>query len=461
MPANLNFEAEPFGGFSGSHGESSEEFETVVRDHRAGYGGGPVIRDHRGGYVDASVARDYRGRYGGTTVSVRPSISSPASARTARPWEGWGGRGGWGGWGGWGGGTGGRASWAPSFFQSGTPSYSGALIPGGIGYGPPRWRFRTGFRRRWPWLSQGGFGFDPAPQDPQTVAWAQACLAHIVGAPMRQDGLLGPDTRRAIQTFQTQMQLPPSGALDNDTLVALQQVCQADAGGDDAGAPSSPQAPAQSEVSDFPHQFVGGPSEMETPTKKSVPPPRVSPMPVWPTRPLPPSENGRFIKALADLEVRVNASSDPRKWRYQCWLAKLKQSGVDDRVIRWGAICPTVGVIPTVVGACDIASGWLGPEGAERLWKNIRKVRDVDAAGPSLGIITYLKSDIVVSFEMTALPLDNLRLTHDEVQRAIEKLGKWADLESGGSSGMPTEYVSIKDWIGERQRDAKSVYSCM
>ncbi len=452
MPANLNFEAEPFGGFSGSYGESSEEFEAVVRDHRGGYGGAPVVRDHRGGY-------------GGAPVSVRPSISSPASARTAWPWGGRGGRGGWGGWGGrggWGGGATGRASWAPRFSQSGTPYYFGALSQGGIGYGDPSgWRFRTGFRRRWPWLSQGGFGFDPSKQDPQIVAWAQACLAQVVGAWVPQDGTLGPATRRAIQTFQTQMQRPPSGALDDDTLAALQQACQADAGADDAGAPSSSQAPAQSEASDFPHEFGGGLYEMETRTPKNVPAPRASPIPVWPTRSLPPSENGRFLKALADLEARVNACSDPRKWRYQCWLAKLKQGGVDDRVIRWGAICPTVGVIPTVVGACDIASGWLGPDGAERLWRNIRKVRDVDVAGPSLGIITYLKSDIVVSFEMTALPLDNLRLTHDGVQQAIEKLGKWADLESGGSSGMPRAYVSIKDWIGERQRDAKSVYSCM
>jgi hypothetical protein len=100
MSADLNFEAEPYGGFSGSHGE--EEFESVmVRDHRGGgapvvsgqrggYPGGTVVRDHRGvsgggtyggvfggqraGYPGGTVVRDHR--YGGTTVSVRPAAST-------------------------------------------------------------------------------------------------------------------------------------------------------------------------------------------------------------------------------------------------------------------------------------------------------------------------------------------------------------------------------------------------
>ena len=51
--------------------------------------------------------------------------------------------------------------------------------------------------------------------------------------------------------------------------------------------------------------------------------------------------------------------------------------------------------------------------------------------------------------------------THDDVVRAIEKLDKWANVDLGGSSGMPTAYVSIKDWIARRQQDPDSVYSCL
>ena len=46
--------------------------------------------------------------------------------------------------------------------------------------------------------------------------------------------------------FQTQMQLPPSGALDDNTLAALQQACQANAG-TDAASPDAPAVP-QSEM---------------------------------------------------------------------------------------------------------------------------------------------------------------------------------------------------------------------
>ena len=51
-------------------------------------------------------------------------------------------------------------------------------------------------------------------------------------------------------------------------------------------------------------------------------------------------------------------------------------------------------------------------------------------------------------------------MTHDMVVMAIDKLDKWANNPMGGSSAMAKEYVSIKDWIGRRQRDPKSVYSC-
>ncbi len=103
---------------------------------------------------------------------------------------------------------------------------------------------------------------------------------------MPQDGSLGAATQRAIQIFQTQMQLPPSGALDDNTLIALQQACQTQAAAAAGGAPApqggvtvsppseapSPPSggapPSQSEAFDFPHEFgeaEGSMYEMEQP----------------------------------------------------------------------------------------------------------------------------------------------------------------------------------------------------
>jgi len=54
----------------------------------------------------------------------------------------------------------------------------------------------------------------------------------------------------------------------------------------------------------------------------------------------------------------------------------------------------------------------------------------------------------------------NLQMVHDNVQKAIDNLGKWANVGIGGSSSMPRAYVAIKDWIAQRQRDPNSLYSC-
>jgi hypothetical protein len=186
--------------------------------------------------------------------------------------------------------------------------------------------------------------------------------------------------------------------------------------------------------------------------------PAPTPVFVWPTEPLPASESARFDAALASLRKRVAASNDPRKWRYDCWFEKLKRSDVDDRLIEWPRICPVTGVVPLTVGPCDIAKG--RPVDRQTIHKAIRSVADVDANGAGIGIITHLKADIVVAGEMTAMPFENLQTTHDNVTRAIDKLEKWADVPLGGSSSMSPDYVSIKEWIGRRQRDPASPYSC-
>jgi hypothetical protein len=102
------------------------------------------------------------------------------------------------------------------------PYLGGGGGRGGMGRGG-RWRSRyRGYRRRWPWLSQGG---DAGPPSSPLVAWAQSCLAQLVGPWVPQDGILSPTTQQAITQFQTMQQLPPTGALDDDTVGALQAAC--------------------------------------------------------------------------------------------------------------------------------------------------------------------------------------------------------------------------------------------
>jgi peptidoglycan hydrolase-like protein with peptidoglycan-binding domain len=89
---------------------------------------------------------------------------------------------------------------------------------------PGYWRQR---KRWWRYGAQGAYS--------QWAAGMQACLAQAVGTWVPQNGILGPQTRRAVQIFQGQQQMPVTGMLDAATVAALQSAC--------TGAAPGPQAP--------------------------------------------------------------------------------------------------------------------------------------------------------------------------------------------------------------------------
>ena len=155
------------------------------------------------------------------------------------------------------------ASFRPSRFR---PGFSRFRFSGRT---PFQRQFRFGGRpfgyRRWYWLRRFGgpfvqpfggtfdnMGFDPnagigdggngADTTPsQWVQWAQACLAQLIGAWVPQDGLMGPATQRAVQMFQMQQQLPPTGALDDSTVGALRTACSAQTGATTGQDPNAAQ----------------------------------------------------------------------------------------------------------------------------------------------------------------------------------------------------------------------------
>ena len=317
MTSNLNFEAEPFGGF-GSHNETAEEYQ--AHDHRTA--GSGAVRDHRMGGSAAGI-RDHRPGAPTASLHGQPGFASHGFAHgtalrgaTAFPRRV-------------------SGSGTPGFvhgisrFLHGVPNrtawnrggYGGRPffgLSGAFGHGRyfgDRDHFRYGgqyghdFHRRWPRLSRdwrhgwrdggmgasfgstdGGYqgpgssapdysgsgsgyspdssgsdssggGFAPnapalgpglgsasASEDPQIVGWAQGCLAQVVGGWVPQDGKMGRLTLRAIEMFQNQSQIPPTGTLDENTLTALQNACHALSGR--TPYPTPGQAPPSSTPSD-------------------------------------------------------------------------------------------------------------------------------------------------------------------------------------------------------------------
>src|SRR5262249_45850814 len=75
--------------------------------------------------------------------------------------------------------------------------------------------------RRWirPGLTQLGPG--GGPLSPTSVQWAQSCLNRLLGTRIAARGVMGPDTRRALQLFQQRHRIPGQGLLNLPTMARL------------------------------------------------------------------------------------------------------------------------------------------------------------------------------------------------------------------------------------------------
>jgi hypothetical protein len=204
-------------------------------------------------------------------------------------------------------------------------------------------------------------------------------------------------------------------------------------------------------------EYIWGPNRVEsiifsTPAPPPPPPPSPPTTLVWFDAPLPPSEFNRFERAIRELEIKVNATKDPRRWRYLCWIEKLKKPDVDDRIITWCRICPTSGAIGAAyaVGPCDLTQ--CTPVNQTALERSILSVSDVEVANKSLRFITHMRSSIVVDFEMTAFQLENLRRTIDEMGRAVTKLDLWANGHLRRRSALGPEDRGYESWFHRRDR---------
>ena len=160
-------------------------------------------------------------------------------------------------------------------------------------------------------------------------------------------------------------------------------------------------------------------------------------------RPLPPSEQGRFLSALTQIEQRIQTSGDPRKSKFLCLLGKLRSPGTDDRLIQWGSLCTSAAPHEVFdrAGACDFMF--------DRLYSG----SDVDKAK---GVVfMHLKSTLVLAHEQKTDPLAVLLKIWDETEAGNEEAKKVI-----GSSARRSGYRAMRDWIRRRLKDPNSVYSC-
>ncbi len=198
------------------------------------------------------------------------------------------------------------------------------------------------------------------------------------------------------------------------------------------------------------------------PTPPIATPPPDLPLPS-PKQALLPSMEPRFQKALTRLEGLINSKgrSDPRRGRYTCWISKLRNPNVDDRVIKWRTICPRKSNAASPFStSCPVLSPRDVDETA--LFNHIKKLEDVEPANRKLGFILHLRSQILRNDELLQLPYESFRALHDQVDTTIDILDKMSTRMFGGGKGMPKYYQHIDTWLGKLQDDTKklSVLSC-
>jgi hypothetical protein len=127
---------------------------------------------------------------------------------------------------------------------------SGGASPGSGGWPGGQGGFRHGYRHHhrpgWRGIDGGftswqGGGSDFGSQGSEDVRWAQDCLNQVMSTNLPVDGVMQASVRSLIRSFQQSQGLRPSGILGPDTRAALQQACNAagdgspDGGGDDGG----------------------------------------------------------------------------------------------------------------------------------------------------------------------------------------------------------------------------------
>jgi len=126
----------------------------------------------------------------------------------------------------------------------------------------------SGSRPRGPWgiirepygLVSEPFSGEPEPSGSERVRWVQDSLNRILGLRLPVTGVMGPETRSAVRSFQKQKGLPVSGIVGPDTEKALLDARHPA----DAAAPPDEPAQDQGEVYEFETLELESPQSMPT-----------------------------------------------------------------------------------------------------------------------------------------------------------------------------------------------------
>ncbi len=152
----------------------------------------------------------------------------------------------------------------------------------------------------------------------------------------------------------------------------------------------------------------------------------------------------------------IEALDRATKDRLRCMFDKLRTSTVDDRMIQWRAICPRDFAGPVKM-SCELSGSNISQKA---LMDSINSQAEVSVAGANLGFIKHVRSLMVSLREFGPLADLNYIDINDQIYWTNHYLELMTTAPHGGGSMAADEYVYIKAWLREQQRNENSILSC-
>ena len=155
------------------------------------------------------------------------------------------------------------------------------------------------------------------------------------------------------------------------------------------------------------------------------------------------------VRTTGDIAIQLN-----------CWVHKLGEASLDDRVIEWTRICPNLQTGP------GKASSVCEPPmtvAEESLYQSIKTISEVEPANNQLYFFAHLKSEVLdlqQSFpnnDRDQFVVDQLLHLIRNVNKATQELDAMAASTEQG--GIPRHYRSLREWIARKRSEPNSLYS--
>jgi hypothetical protein len=178
--------------------------------------------------------------------------------------------------------------------------------------------------------------------------------------------------------------------------------------------------------------------------------------------PIPADRAAAATQAVSAFSTRLDRARNTGDNAIQlnCWVHKLGEANVDDRVIEWTRICPNLQTSPARASSvCE--PPMTVPE--ESLYQNVKTMAEVEPANNQLHFIAFVKSEVLdlqTSFpgnDRDQFVVDQLHHLIRNVNKAKQELDAMAASTEHG--GIPRHYRAMREWIARKSAEPNSLYS--